>query len=265
MENTLTLSQAFKDTFKIKTILRSFKGGQKTVFIAEVESGSIFAFKIFHSFNEREKREVSLYQKYQDHNGIPRLIDVVDYSGETVLIEEYIEGRPLTEILQEGFYLGNKDNVATLIKNIVLILEVPWKDGVVHRDIKPDNIIIRPDGSAVIIDFGIARDLNADTITETGFQPNSWRFAAPEQIFAKKDQISYRTDFFSIGAMAYFLYHGKLPFGETFEETHMNLSNASSSPDFPEVCGLKTFCNDACKINPSERPRNVDLFTASLK
>jgi len=265
MEKTLTLAPEFKEAFDIVEVLSAFKGGQKTVFICRTNGGVIYAYKIFHEFNERERREVGLYQKYKDHPGIPAVIKLEDFKGSTVLVEEYIEGSTLTTLISGGAYVGNVDLVVSLISDLIHILKTPWEEGLIHRDLKPDNIIIRPDGSPVIVDFGIARDSSSETITETGFQPNSWRFAAPEQHFAKKDQISYRTDFFSIGLMAYFLYYGTLPFGETPEDVRLSLSKQDYTPVFADESKIKKFCLHACKVSPSERPRNVELLLLNLK
>jgi serine/threonine-protein kinase len=265
MEKTLTLAPEFKEAFEIEEVLSAFKGGQKTVFICRAKDGNAYAYKIFHEFSERERREVDLYQKYKDHPGIPVVIKLEDFKGSTVLIEEYIEGNSLSSLIPEGMYLGNAELVADLVNELIGILKTPWEEGLIHRDLKPDNIIIKPDGSPVIVDFGIARDSSSETITETGFQPNSWRFAAPEQHFAKKDQISYRTDFFSIGSMAYFLYYGTLPFGDTPEDVRLSMSKQDYVPGFTDDSKIKNFCSQACKINPSERPRNVELLMLNLK
>jgi serine/threonine protein kinase len=265
MEKTLTLAPEFVEAFDIDEVLNVFNGGQKNVFICKAKDGMVYAYKLFHGFGEREEREIGFYQKYDDHPGIPKIIKVEEFKGSMVLVEEYIEGKSLSEVLQDGSFAGDTDKVLELISQVIDILKKPWEDGLVHRDLKPDNIIIKPDGSPVIVDFGIARDLNAETITETGFQPNSWKFAAPEQHFAKKDQISYRTDFFSVGVMAYFMYYGRLPFGETSEDVKLCLSKADFVPEFTDDNNVKKFCIHACKINPSERPRNVDLLSANLR
>lgn len=264
MDTTLTLNNVFMQKYDIKNIIDNIKGGQKNVFIVELNSGKKVVIKIFHSFEVREKKEIEFYKKYEHLSGIPKIIDVSEHSGSIILIEEYINGNNLDKVAATGYYLNNGERVISLIKDIIFILKPMWEDGLIHRDLKPDNIIITTDYKPVIIDFGIAKDSNASTITETGFQPNSWKFASPEQIFAKKDQISYRTDFFSLGVISYYLYYNKLPFGNTKEEVIKQLSTenpfCSDDPD----CDIKNFISKICKINPSERPRNVDLLLSLL-
>lgn len=263
--NTTTLSDAFKHKYGIKEVLRAFRGGQKEVYIVELTEGQMVALKIFHSFGERERKEVELYKKYKDIAGIPVIIDVSDHEGQTVLIEEYIEGQTLKELAESGRYKGDSESISELLRKVVTVLSPIWEDGLIHRDLKPDNIIITPERQPVIIDFGIVKDLSASTITETGFQPNSWKFAAPEQLFAKKGMISYRTDFFSLGVIGYFLYHSRLPFGSTKEEVREQLVRSDCVLVCDEGCAIAPFCEALCYVNPSERPRNVQALLKLLQ
>lgn len=132
-----------------------------------------------------------------------------------------------------------------------------------HRDIKPQNIIIKADGSPVILDFGIARDLEDETITPTGFQPFSWPFASPEQYFYKKDQISYRTDFFCLGIIAFYLYTGTLPFGQTKFDIAKAFQDVQKVFSFDDEL-MTVFFNVALKYKAAERPRNIDTYIKSL-
>ena len=265
MNTTTTLNSAFQQKYNIKEVLHAFRGGQKEVFIVELNNGEKVALKIFHSFGERESKEIELYQKYKEFDGVPSIIDISDHDGQTVLTEEYIDGKTLKELADSGHYTGNAAMITALLRQIAAVLRPIWEDGLVHRDLKPENIIITPDGQPVIIDFGIAKDLTASTITETGFQPNSWKFAAPEQLFAKKEMISYRTDFFSLGIIGYFLYHGRLPFGSTKEEVREQLGRTDCVLVCDEDCPIETFCKALCQVNPSERPRTVDALLTLLQ
>lgn len=258
MNNTTTLKDDFQKKFNIKEVFQSFRGGQKEVYLVELNTGERVAIKIFHSFGDREKKEIELYQKYKELKGVPTIISVSEYDNRVVLVEEYIDGKTLRELGDAGEFAGDATKISALLKAAIEVLRPVWEDGLVHRDLKPENIMVASDGAPVIIDFGIVKDLAASTITETGFQPNSWKFAAPEQLFAKKDLISYRTDFFSLGVIGYFLYHGSLPFGSSKEEVRDNLGRSDSVVVCEEGCLISGFCQTACKVTPSERPRNVD-------
>ncbi len=259
MSNTLTLTDEFKNKYNIKEIVGTFKGAQKDVFIVELLDNKRVAIKIFRLFDKREKKEVETYTKYYQLPGIPKIIEISEYNNSVVLIEEYIEGQTLQDKIEQDYYKNNPEKIIPLLNELVNILDPVWRDGLIHRDLKPQNIIIKPDDKPIVIDFGIVKDLNDITITETGFQPNSWRFAAPEQIFAKKKQISYRTDFFSIGVISYYMYHQSYPFGQS-KEDQQTLYIGDFLIQFDAGFPAKEFCKQACMVNPSQRPRNSELL-----
>ncbi len=196
----------------ITKVHQSFEGGQKYVFIVSINDKK-FAIKMFRGvFGDREKRELNFYLNNSNINGIPKVVNVVLHQGETVVIEEYIDGEPLNNVLDA---FDDDKKILHLIKDLCIIMEPIWKKGKTHRDLKPQNIIIGFNNSVNVIDFGIYKNPDDTTITETGFQPNSYLFAAPEQINGEKELISYRTDFFSLGLIAYNIKYRKNPFGST--------------------------------------------------
>jgi serine/threonine protein kinase len=155
-------------------------------------------------------------------------------------------------------YHANNDSIVKLLKEIFEILTPIWKDRFVHRDIKPENIIIKPDGKPVVIDFGIARDLDSASITGTGAQPGTWKWAAPEQYAGIKDMISYRTDFFSLGVIAYFLYHQKLPFGNNAVDIDAKFKSNDESFVIEAGCKLNNFLIESMRFKASHRPKDYD-------
>jgi eukaryotic-like serine/threonine-protein kinase len=111
----------------------------------------------------------------------------------------------------------------------------------------------------MILDFGIARDLGETSITGTGgLQPGTWKWAAPEQYAGQKDMISYRNDSFSVGVMAYFLYHKKLPFGNYAEDIDAKFKSGDESCSIADACGLKPFLTEAMRFKPSHRPKDIE-------
>lgn len=135
MEKTLTLALEFIEAFDIDEVLNAFNGGQKNVFICKAKDGVVYAYKLFHGYGEREEREIGFYQKYDDHPGIPRVIKVEEFKGSMVLVEEYIEGKSLSEVLQDGSFTGDADKVLGLTSQIIDILKKPWEDGLENREI----------------------------------------------------------------------------------------------------------------------------------
>lgn len=230
--------------------------GQKEVHFV-IKGGVNTVLKIFHfGKDERFEREMKIYEQFKELSGIPKILEIGEFHGQVFVFEEFIEGETLSRIL--GKYKNDSDSIKGLIKNIFEILTPIWTAEYVHRDLKPENIIIRPDGTPVILDFGIARELGDSTITPVGFQPHSWPWASPEQYEGKKELISYRTDFFSLGVISYHLFHQNRPFGDTKDAIEKKFKSADETflidTDFP----LKTFCTDLMRFSPSARPRKIE-------
>lgn len=258
--NAQALTQDFVDRFKITGYHQNQKrGGQKSVFFPIINNENL-VLKLFQAGKDnRFEREMNIYDQFKLLDGIPKIISIDEYNGEAVVFEEFIEGQTLTDCAAN--YFGNGESIRVLLNNIFQIMKPIWEAEYVHRDIKPDNVIIRPDGRPVLIDFGIARDLGATTITQSGMQPKSWPFASPEQYEGKKDEISYKSDFFSLGAIAYYLHHKSLPFGNTEIEIAQRFKDDKYKPltlGIDESFCLKEFCLCTLRISVSERPRHIE-------
>nr|WP_320060042.1 protein kinase [uncultured Bacteroides sp.] len=258
---TTKLAEEFIRTFNIHQIIEEKpKSGQKQVYIVEID-GSIFALKIIPTADERIVRELNIYERFKDNRGIPNVIRAQKYGDELVVIEEFIDGNDLSLISSQ--YINNSEKIRQLIADIAYILTPVWNNRCVHRDLKPQNIIIRNDGHPVVLDFGIARDLDDETITPTGFQPFTWSFGSPEQYFFKKEQISYRTDFFCLGIIAYYLYTHTLPFGKSRYAIAESFTQPQKIYDVHNE-EMNIFLNIVLKYSVAERPRTVEQFIKSL-
>jgi serine/threonine protein kinase len=220
---------------KFSSVTLIKEAGQKTVFRATDSNYGLVALKIgtYHSELdlERIKREVSLLNSI-DSFYYPKQYDFyLETDNRFVIIEEYIESKPLKECLTE---YQNVKKALTLIKELTIGLKILWDRQVVHRDLKPDNILITPQGSAKIIDLGIARLLDLDSLTRDLARggPGTAKYAAPEQFLNKKhgeDGIGIRTDQFALGiVLLQLLLGGNHPFdpnlvkeGESIEHNIM--------------------------------------------
>lgn len=251
----LDLNKDFVTFFKITNFFKPEKrGGQKSVYFVEIE-GKLYAMKLLLAtgFDERAKRELDIYEKFKGLDGIPTIYKIEIYENELVIFEEYVNGNTLVDIFST--FKGDHIKVSKLIKSLCDILTPIWDEGYIHRDIKPANIIIKPDENPVLLDFGIARDLLDASITATGLQPFSWQFGSPEQYAGKKDHISYRTDFFSLGVLAYFLLFNAFPFGNSKDEVDKKFNSGNETFDCIDACPLKKFFIESMKFSPAERPR----------
>ncbi|MDE2464531.1 MAG: protein kinase [Alphaproteobacteria bacterium] len=167
-------------------------------------AGQDLALKLFTSTpdHERLSREITALSAC-NHANISKILDHQsrDIDGTVVnyLVEEYIGGGTLNERLTKG-RLARPDTHALALAMSEAIAHLASRN-LVHRDIKPDNIMYRDDGAAVLVDLGVARHLNATTITQPFILagPCTPQFAAPEQLLNEKSRIDWRTDQFGLG------------------------------------------------------------------
>jgi len=253
---SIELSKELIGHFNISEYRRANPGGQKTVFIVTIDDEK-YALKIINIADDRFEREVKICEQFSENTGIPIIQRIEKFGRDTIILEEYIEGNDLSELIFN--YKGNELRVRDLILSIANILTPVWNAKYVHRDLKPQNIRIRNSGEPVVLDFGIARALDDESITVTGGQPLSWLFASPEQYAGQKKLISYRTDFFCLGIIAYYLYTNELPFGNNRNEIENSFNNNNLYIN-TENKFIDTFCNNVFKAKPSERPRKIEMF-----
>lgn len=210
--NKNELMARFSDITRIK------KGGQKIVYKAKLE-GTIVALKIINDATDRRvQQEITLVNSL-NLNNVPHIIEsgvVYDDSiSEDVLyiIEEYLDGISLRDWLNLGnrFNLKQAYDVLHTILDIEIELE---KNGILHRDINPNNIILAKDGNTYLIDFGLAKDLNGAslTLTAANYGPFTPGYAPQEQFSNLKNSQDVRTDLFSIGVTIYEACTGRNPF-----------------------------------------------------
>jgi len=196
------------------------QGGQRVVFkILHPKYGNV-ALKIGYYTTptnqegwefERIQREVDILRQI-DSSYYPKNFEFQKIPNDRYLIlEEYIPSPPLSECLEK---FQKPVDALNLIKDLVIGLKIIWDKKIVHRDLKPDNILITQNGRAKIIDLGIARMLDRDSITQTIYGgPLSRLYAAPEQHRYNKKLIDWRTDQFALGiVLVQLLLKGKHPF-----------------------------------------------------
>lgn len=216
-----TIEQCFLNV----KVIHAFKdSGQKVVFLIDHPMHKISILKIVKEMNERITREIDIATKYNIKN-IPRIFefDTIEIYGKkyAYIIEEYIEGNNLSnEIKKNQISLDKSLNLLESLLKTAVELE---NSKIVHRDIKPDNIICSNTGEYYLIDFGIARILNASSLTFTKaiIGPHTPGYGAPELFQYNKREIDIRADLFSIGVVVYESIFGRHPF-ITGEELDIN-------------------------------------------
>ncbi len=145
------------------------------------------------------------------HPNIVRSIDVGEEGDLHYIVFEYVEGSTLKEIIQEDGPLTAKEAVSVAAQ-ILDALAHAHENGIIHRDVKPQNVMITHDGVAMLTDFGIARDAASTTRTFAGTNViGSVHYLSPEQ--ARGDQVGPESDIYSCGIMLYEMLTGQVPFG----------------------------------------------------
>ncbi len=170
----------------------------------------------FPGSRQRFKRETEVVARLK-HPGIVPIFTVGEEKGLPYFAMELVEGRTLAEWIQEfqkgdiekldpsklGFR-GMKDwgdACAEIARQVAMALHHAHERGVVHRDVKPSNIILTPDGRAQLLDFGLAMGQGSAAVTRSGSQPGTMAYMSPEQI--RGEAVDARTDIYSLGATLY--------------------------------------------------------------
>jgi len=186
-------------------------------------------------FVQRFNREARLSMSLSQSSPQPNVVRILDYGADRdthYLVMEYVPGQDLGQFLeQQGPLPWQK--ALDLTRQVALALRHAYQLDIIHRDIKPSNIMVLPDGTARVLDFGIARVRTSPHLTIAGFV-GSPHYSAPEQ--AKGQEVDIRADIYSLGIVLYRMLSGDLPFqGDTpwaVVERHV----VANPPPLEDVC-----------------------------
>ncbi len=157
---------------------------------------------------KRFKQELILARQVT-HRNVIRIFDLGQADGFKFITMEYLEGQDLRAVLKERGKLPPEEAVRIILQ-ICRALEVAHGEGVIHRDLKPQNIMLDASGRAYVMDFGIARSAYLPGMTQTGALVGTPEYMSPEQ--AKGETLDERSDLFSLGVILYELIVGKSPY-----------------------------------------------------
>ncbi|HQR67265.1 MAG TPA: serine/threonine-protein kinase, partial [Thermoanaerobaculia bacterium] len=158
-------------------------------------------------FNERFLREAQAAGTLS-HPNIVTVHDVGEEDEVSFIAMEYVEGKNLKQVIRDKERLSF-ERIAEIISEVAGALDYAHRKGIVHRDVKPANIIITPDGTVKIMDFGIAK-IETSSLTETGQFLGTPNYMSPEQVTG--EAVDGRSDLFSLGVVLYELLTRKKPF-----------------------------------------------------
>lgn len=184
--------------------------------------------------------------KNLDHPCLPRIVDIIDREDVIYVIMDYIEGEPLSRIL-EKFGVQSQENVIEWGKELCGVLDYLHTQNppIIYRDMKPANIMLQPNGNIKLIDFGIAREYKEQNLEDT-INLGTKGYAAPEQ-FGGKGQTDARTDIYCLGVTLYHLVTGKNPCEPPYEIYPIRYWKPELSS------GLESIILKCTQLNPAER------------
>ena len=259
-------------------ILRELgRGGMSIVYLAmDKRLNKQWAIKEFRKDKDDENRRVALesllkeanIMKKLDHPTLPRIVDIIDQDNTIYIVMDYIEGESLNKVL-DAYGAQPQDAVIEWAKQLSEVLDYlhTRKPPVIYRDMKPANIMLKPDGTIRLIDFGIAREYKEGSTGDTEIIGTRC-YAAPEQ-FGEKGQTDARTDIYSLGVTLYHLVTGKNPAEPPYEIYPIRHWNPNLSS------GLEWLIQKCTQLNPNDRFQscaeviyvlnNLDKFVSTYK
>lgn len=185
------------------------------------------------ALDEKEEYEGRFYQEAKAAGRLnhPNIVTVYDVgkSGDVAYIAmEFLQGRELRDVMNDGGLLP-VEQVLDIVAQVAQGLAYAHEHEIVHRDVKPSNIMVVRDGHVKITDFGIARMASSAVRTQTGMVLGSPKYMSPEQVMGK--EIDQRSDVFSLGVMLYEMLTGQAPFnGENVNAIMYQTLNAVPAP-----------------------------------
>ncbi|MCA8915662.1 MAG: serine/threonine protein kinase [Planctomycetes bacterium] len=179
----------------------------------------------------RFKREIENVARIS-HPNIVRVYDAGEIEGQPFFTMEFLEGQDADHMVKRGAM--DPDEAASVIEAVARGVQQAHAAGIIHRDIKPGNIILRKDDTPVLTDFGLAQDLtHTDQLTQTGISMGTPAYMAPEQARGERDRVGKRSDIYALGATLFSLLTGKRPVeGETTYELMLKVAE-SQGPKWP--------------------------------
>ena len=192
------------------------EGGMGAVYKAkDVELDRLVALKVIRpelakdpEVLQRFKQEIILAREVT-HRNVIRIYDLGQADGIRFISMEYVEGEDLSNILKEKGKLSVEEAVQ-IMEQVCFALEEAHEEGVVHRDLKPQNIMIDQQGRVVVMDFGIARSMQITGVTQTGSLLGTPDYMSPEQV--KGEHVDSRSDIFALGVILFQLLTGEVPY-----------------------------------------------------
>lgn len=245
------------------------RGALGIVYLARhLHLGRSAALKVMHpywtasdEFSKRFREEARLLALLE-HPSILRVYDAGEVDGVFYIATQYLEGRTLEQLLQRTVPLQ-----ATLLiaQQLASALAYAHRAGVIHRDVKPANVMVSPHGTVTLMDFGVARFADSPAMTMPGVQVGTPFYMAPELIFGRRADA--RSDVYALGVVLHQVLSGAPPFPgpdtETVFRGHLNEQPPELGPEIPDW--VKQVIGRALAKKPEERFQTADDLLAAIR
>lgn len=253
---------------KYKILNKIGQGGMSVVYLAMNEKANK-QWAIKEMRKEKNKNYEIMKQslitetnllKELKHPYLPSIADIIENDDTIIIVMDYVEGRPLSDILSEEGVI-EEDKVADYAIQLCDVLDYLHSQNppIIYRDLKPANIMLRPDGKITLIDFGTARKYNYDSVSDTTCL-GTIGYAAPEQFAGETlRQTDARTDIYNLGATMYHLLTGVNPSEPPYELYPIRRWDESLSN------GLEKIILRATRKDPDKRFNNCKEMSYALQ
>ena len=198
-----------------------------------------------------------------NHEGIANVFDYGEEEGSAYLVMELVPGQPLSTIIEREKVLS-PDRTLSIIGQTATALAVAHRQGLVHRDVKPGNLLIMPDGRVKITDFGIARLADQVPLTATGQVMGTAQYLAPEQ--ATGQQATGSSDIYALGVIGYELLAGTRPFSGESQIAIALAQVNDTPPPLPESIPspVRALIMSMLAKDPADRPADAEALARAV-
>ncbi|MHA7240632.1 protein kinase domain-containing protein [Arthrobacter sp. TMS1-12-1] len=198
-----------------------------------------------------------------NHEGIANVFDYGEEGGSAYLVMELVPGQPLSAVIEKEQVLS-PDRTLSIVGQTATALAVAHRQGLVHRDVKPGNILVMPDNRVKITDFGIARLADQVPLTATGQVMGTAQYLAPEQ--ATGQPATGSSDIYALGVIGYELLAGRRPFSGESQIAIALAQVNDAPPPLPQSIPrpVRALIGSMLAKDPADRPRDAESLARAV-
>jgi serine/threonine-protein kinase len=243
-------------------------GGMGKVYSATGPDGAKVALKVVkedlardQTFRKRFAREARIAMTVHNPHVVP-VLDTGEHEGLPYMVARFIEGQSLEQKLRDDGKL-DLPTAVNICAQVALGLEALWAAGMVHRDVKPGNVLLDTEGTAYITDFGLAKDTQGSVLTLPGQALGSMDYMAPEQI--RGEAVTAETDLYALGCMMFECVNGLPPFADR-QGMRVLWAHLQDEPANPTGVSeeVGTAIKSALQKAPEDRPKTGTEYARKL-